>query len=661
MRCVHRLFLAALLIQSPASTLLAGDEAGIRALLDQAGDADRHDGASQVIVYDRTRNTAEENGRTTRTREVLAKILKPEGARERSVLALGYDPRTNKIAFKRVRVFKKDGTALDVPLEPLDLPSPGGIIFWGGRRLVLPVPGLGPGDGLEIVTEKTGFNIAYLGGEDEKYVPPMRGHFYDVVRFWTDKPVLEKRYVLDAPRSKRVRFAVYNGTLRTSLDFEGDRAIYTFAAENLEPFQGEPRMVSRLDAAPKLVLATVPDWPEKSRWFWKVNEPRFEVDEGIRKKVREILAGKEAEAEKIEALVHWVAEEIRYLGLSMGEGEGYSAHPATMTFRERAGVCKDKAGLLVAMLREAGFDAFLTMTQVGSRVEKIAADQFNHAVTAVWREGGTFLLLDPTWAPASRELWSSLEQEQYVVVGTPDGERRGRAPRTPPETNRLDLVSRVEVPAPGTGGALSGRIVFETSGYPDTFLRRAIRKKPAGRAAEVFEELLDAVAPGTELRELELADPRDLSRDMRVAVSWRTDGALLAGDGALFARSPALRVLAGLPLLEAPFEAAEPGKRSHPFDLRNTLRVVFREEIAAPEGYAWRLQEGATQEKAASRDGVCYARFVVDPRAAGRTLVLRGRFEIRRKQAPATIQADFRDVMGAVKEAAERWFRMEKR
>jgi len=39
---------------------------------------------------------------------------------------------------------------------------------------------------------------------------------------------------------------------------------------------------------PKLVMATVPDWEMKSRWFHAVNEGQFAADDAIRAKVAEL-------------------------------------------------------------------------------------------------------------------------------------------------------------------------------------------------------------------------------------------------------------------------------------------------------------------------------------------------------------------------------------
>ena len=44
--------------------------------------------------------------------------------------------------------------------------------------------------------------------------------------------------------------------------------------------------------------------------------------------------------EKNAVLTHWVADNIRYAGISMGKGEGYTLHDTKMNYTDRCGVCK---------------------------------------------------------------------------------------------------------------------------------------------------------------------------------------------------------------------------------------------------------------------------------------------------------------------------------
>ena len=71
--------------------------------------------------------------------------------------------------------------------------------------------------------------------------------------------------------------------------------------------------------------------------------------------------------EKIAVLTHWVADNIRYAGITMGKGEGFTLHNTKMNYTDRCGVCKDIAGSLISFLRMAGFEAYL-WPEVGWKV-----------------------------------------------------------------------------------------------------------------------------------------------------------------------------------------------------------------------------------------------------------------------------------------------------
>lgn len=140
---------------------------------------------------------------------------------------------------------------------------------------------------------------------------------------------------------------------------------------DMVPFAKEPNMVDLFDAAPKLMMSSTPQWKDKSLWFNKVNEDygSFAPLPEAQKKVDELVKGKNTEMEKIAVLTHWVADNIRYSGISMGKGEGFTLHNTKMNYTDRCGVCKDIAGTLISFLRMAGFEAYPAMTMAGSRVE----------------------------------------------------------------------------------------------------------------------------------------------------------------------------------------------------------------------------------------------------------------------------------------------------
>jgi len=412
-RCIKAAVLLAWLLLGTGALASADGDAtpdSLRPLIDAAGDADAHPGADQVTVFDRTTSRVEPSGMSHVVRHQLHKVLTASGARDLGFQRFDYDPVTQFIEIRRVRIHHADGSVTDVdPGTARDVTQPMYMIYWGARMRAMQIPRLRVGDALELETYRKGFMIAYLAqGEahdevdESRYVPPMRGHWYDVQVFQDSHPVIEKTVTVRTPRDKPLQYRVYNGEVFAETTFDDEFLTYRFWKQDMAPLPHEWRSADRQDFAPKVVMATVADWEAKSRWFWDVNQNQFDSSEEIDALAAEITRGLKTDEEKVHALNHWAAMNIRYCGLNMGEGEGYVLHPGDMILRERSGVCKDIAGMSITLCRAAGYEVYPAMTMAGSRVEAIPADQFNHCVGAWRKPDGEWHMLDPTWIPFSR-------------------------------------------------------------------------------------------------------------------------------------------------------------------------------------------------------------------------------------------------------------------
>ncbi len=537
-------------------------------------------GADLYYILDEKRTTFFENGSAVNRFHQIVKVLTWKGARKLSVLTFPYDPATSGVEVEDVRIWRREGRIERVDLRKLsDQPSPARIVFWGHRHKVLPLPSLRPGDAVQIRYRTWGYRIAYLG---ELPPPPLEGHFYDIVYFSSRYPTARKVYLLSGPRHIQLSYEVYNGTVKVSKYYRGDRAYYRWERRNIPPLKKEPLMPAFSDVAVKLVVSSLHDWRVKSRWFFRVAEPSLKPDSKLKEKVKEIIGGRKEQEEIISALTHWVAQNVRYLGLSLGKQEGYTPHPASYTLRLLAGVCKDKAALLTAMLRIAGFAAFPVMTMAGARVERVVADQFNHSVTAIRIGPHRFRLLDPTWAPDSRELWSTREQLQYYLVGTPEGEDLMRTPPVEPRVNYL----RMKLRASAEEQDLVGELSLEADNHYDTYLRRSINPLPSYRRTSIFYQLLYDISPSARLRSLKFSDPLDFSRPFRARLRFKIKDFILKRGRRLLLFSP----LARLPLrrFHEFLSLSLKGKREHPVKFRNTRLIQLVEEITLPRGFVLR-------------------------------------------------------------------------
>lgn len=91
---------------------------------------------------------------------------------------------------------------------------------------------LDPGDIIDYQINKKGFTYALLtggiGNDESRFIPPMRGQFYDIVPFWTTEPTVRKVYKVNIPMEKEMQFQFYQGECTSSMRYEDGRKAYTF-------------------------------------------------------------------------------------------------------------------------------------------------------------------------------------------------------------------------------------------------------------------------------------------------------------------------------------------------------------------------------------------------------------------------------------------------
>lgn len=543
-------------------------------------------GTGTVIIFDSTKVRVEESGLSHVYTHRLYKVQTAAGAKGLSVIKYDYDPLSAWSQIQQVIIHKADGSQVELDTSKvLDYPQPARAIYWGAREKMLAVGKLDPGDALEVFLYRKGFTYALLSdgpGDDDRYAPPMRGHFYDIVPFWSSDPVLVKSYEVSIPKTKTLQYEVYNGEVTSKAWINGDRMVYTFSAKNIKPWKGESRSVDASDIAPKLLMSTSPDWKAKSLWFYSVNEEygSFTSTPEIKKKVDELIRNARDEYDSVSILTHWVADEIRYLGLTMGKGEGYTLHKGEMDFTDRCGVCKDKAGMLITMLRAAGFEAYPAMTMAGSRIDYIPADQFNHCVSVVKsRRDGKYHLLDPTWVPFIRELWSSAEQQQNYLMGVPEGADLAETPISDAGKHYLRISGMSVISADGT---LEGEYSVTADGQTDAAIRGIFtRSFIADRAAALEKEVL-RVAPQAIIKKVSYDDPGNyMAGPISLHFAIRIpDFAIVTNDELIFTPF----VISGF------FNRAQPHTtfntaaetRQYPFRDRTSHAVTLSEKIVLP-------------------------------------------------------------------------------
>ena len=524
-----------------AALVLAGSAVLPRPGLDLITSA-RYPDAHSVLVDQCERVRYNPDGTYASTIESWTKVLTEKGRREESTISLDYSKRYGEASIDYVGAIDAEGNEREIDVssttkESTDNGSMSANIYDPlDRKIVCTVPGLKVGETLHVRTSRKTLH------------PRCEGQWADIsVMEWSD-PIVRSTYEVTAPAERplgriQVRHPLGNLITNVTRQANGDW-VYTFTATNSPQAIPEPDMPALYTQVQAVRVSTAASWEEISKWYWKLSLPHLsKVSADMTNQVRMLAAGTNR-LENLRNVFRFVSQEIRYMGLTLEDvSPGYAPHDVDLTFSHRYGVCRDKAALLVAMLRIAGFQSFPVLIQVGAKNDpEVPQPFFNHAIVAVEDRafGEGYLLMDPTDENTKDLLPSYLSDKSYLVC-RPEGERLLTTPVPDPRRNELTIRSKGALARDGSVSLMS-EIGF--GGINDTAYRHMlVRQRPEDRV-KIFERIVKSVAPGAELTScrIEPEDLRNTEAAMSVRLSVRIPECVLKGE---------TRSLLDLPFLSA--------------------------------------------------------------------------------------------------------------
>ena len=477
---------------------------------------ERFPDADAVLVNEVERVEYQPDGTSETWVESWTKVLTEKGRREESVTTLDYSKRYGEGQIVSVGIVGVDGVERTVDVskttkDSTDNSSMASNIYDPlDRKIVCRIPGVKIGETVHVKTHRKTFK------------PRTEGKWADIsVMEWTC-PVLKSTYEVKAPaalpiRKKAIRNPLGNIVSRERKLADGS-VIHTFTATNSPQAFAEPDMPPLYTQVQNVRLSTAADWPEISKWYWNLCAPHLaKTNAAMIAKVKELTQGEksgETKDDVLRRIFKFVSQEVRYMGLTMEDkSPGYAPHDVDITFDNRYGVCRDKAALLVTMLRLAGFKAYPVLIHVGAKLDpEVPQPFFNHAIVAVENSHSSssdphpsYLLMDPT-NENTRDLFPAYLCNNSYLVARPEGENLKTSPVVPPADNALEVTTTGKI---SRDGSLFLENDIRFGGVNDTLYRGHFAKlKPEDRT-KFFERWLKRLSPGAELIKCEI-DPKDL-------------------------------------------------------------------------------------------------------------------------------------------------------
>lgn len=501
----------------------------------------KYPNCDEVTVDEKNVAVYQKNGTAENQDEAFIKVLTEKGKRNWGTFSVHYQLPYSTAEVIKLEIMKSGDQvqAVDVAAnekETIDNSQMEMNIYDPNSKILqVNIPGLEIGDVIHVVSRTTTDRPIIPGGFDDETLLEGRGairHLVYEVHAPTDNPL--KHLVLRDQVAGTVRYATHP---------EGnDILVHRWEATNVPAMFPEPSMPPFENVLQRALVTTTPTWEDVSKWYWNLSRPHLEAaTPELKKKVMELTKDAPAEMDKVKALFYFVSQKIRYMGLTPEKDRpGFEPHDVCLTFDKKYGVCRDKAALLVTMLREAGVKAYPVLISVGVKKDpEIPNPGFNHAIVAVelameskggvgeQEKGARYILMDPTDEHA-RDLLPWYDQNQSYLVVRPEGERLRTSPINPPGQNMLQIRTTGRLKAAGELEATS-RISF--GGANDDIYRGAFSHMKPDDLRRFFEGKLKDAIPGATLASLKVtpSDMLNMAQALQAEVTFSVGGMTAVG------------------------------------------------------------------------------------------------------------------------------------
>jgi transglutaminase-like putative cysteine protease len=470
--------------------------------------------------------------------ETFTKVLTEKGKRDNRTLTMTFMLPYTTVSVPKLEVVKPDGAVVPVDVaansnESIDDSQMAENIYDPNMRVLrVNIPSLDIGDVVHSVERATIERAPIAGEFDDENVFEGAGfirHITYEVHAPDDRPL--KRIALRDEVPGTVTSSIKPGTNNT--------IVYRWEVNNVPRMFDEQSMPPYEEVLQRLLVSTMPDWAVISKWCWNLSQSHLDATTPeMKQKARELTAGAATDMDKIKALFYFVSNQIRYSGITPEKDRpGFEPHDVCVTFDKKYGVCRDKAALLVSMLRLAGLNSYPVLVSVGTRRDaEVPGLLFNHEIVGVELEKGQIVLMDPT-DENTRELLPASDRNQSYLVCRPEGDTIRLSPIQPPDENMLTIKTAGTLNA---DGVIEAKSELSFQGVNDDAYRNAFSKMKPDDERRFFEQRLKQAVPGLRLKSLKLipADMRDVATGLRAELEFSVDGMTASGGGRSVASMP---------------------------------------------------------------------------------------------------------------------------
>jgi len=334
---------------------------------------------SYTVVKSSSKFEVNPDASYTQYLEEQARVDTPQGVRMLGERKITYNSTLENVEVLEAYTIQPDGTRIGVPLDKIrtqDETADDGAIYSDSKSKVIIYPKLEVG------------SQVYYRAKSVQHTPEFPGHFF----LWEhySPHVRYENVTVELVHDVGIEVGVSTkGMQGGKLDMppKSQTVAYKFTFSQDTAYPNEDSRVDLPDFAPHFAASTFKTYADVGQAYQVRAKEKAAVTPAIQALAQELVqkANAQTTLDKVKVLHHWVAQNIRYLGIYVGAG-GYVPHDAQSILDNRYGDCKDHVVILESLLAAVGIDSSPALINSGTAflLPKLPTPGiFDHVITYV--------------------------------------------------------------------------------------------------------------------------------------------------------------------------------------------------------------------------------------------------------------------------------------
>ncbi|QTD53395.1 DUF3857 and transglutaminase domain-containing protein [Sulfidibacter corallicola] len=530
-------------------------------LLQEPPDVDPLEVSSVVINFDNKVRKVAPSGQSSLYHQLEWEIVSERGIQELTGYSFSYAPLREKAEIVKAEIIRGDQTILITKTGRSRISDPQYRMYYDLVAYQIRFPSLQVGDRVRVEYRVDDIHSTNIFGD----------YFGDLQYFSNGYPSKRIAYTLILPKDRKIYTHVEKMQPEHEVLELGNNRVYRWIQDQVSPYETESRMPGLQAYLPYIGVSTFADWQDMAKWYAELIKNQLELNHESKEIVADLVEGVTDRLEIVKRIHEYVVSNTRYVALEFGI-HGYKPYGVNQVCSRQFGDCKDKASLMIAMMREAGIEANVVIVRTSDKGDihpsPAMLSYFNHAIAHVPEFN---LFLDGTAEFSGIDELPEMDQDALVLIV--DREGNGELTRIPRQDNTRTDYHLVLNVAPDGQAQIEGELRYSGVVTPDVRQYLSIETK----LNQNLQNILTGIMPGLDVINAEREGTR-LNDPIKLRFTGQSDQ-LLATDGQGL-KLPLNILNSGLVQRYAPN-----ANRKFPLEIGSRKTRQVQVDIELPQGY----------------------------------------------------------------------------